>query len=40
VRVRLEGWSAYLKAEDRQRQVTFLRIAVGLEDLAAAEALR
>jgi len=40
VRVRLEGWSVYAKAEDRRRQITFLRIAASLEDPGAADSLR
>jgi adenylate cyclase len=40
VRVRLDGWSVYAKPEDRARQITFLRIAAGLEDPSAADALR
>jgi len=40
VRVRLDGRSVYAKPEDRQRQVTFLRVAAGLEPSDAAEAWR
>jgi adenylate cyclase len=40
VRVRLEGWSVYAKPEDRQRQITFLRVAAGLEDPSSADAWR
>ena len=39
-RIRTEGMSIYSRAEDRKRSVTFLRIAAGLEDPSAAEALR
>jgi tetratricopeptide (TPR) repeat protein len=39
-RSRLEGESLYVRAEDRARLQTFLRIAAGLEDPSAAEALR
>jgi tetratricopeptide (TPR) repeat protein len=37
---RLEGNSFYARPEDRKRQSAFLRIAAGLEDPSAAEALR
>jgi adenylate cyclase len=36
---RMEGWP-YVRPEDRARQRTFLRIAAGLEDPSAADALR
>jgi tetratricopeptide (TPR) repeat protein len=39
-RIRLEGTSQYVWPEDRARQRTFLRIAAGLEDPSAADALR
>jgi TolB-like protein/class 3 adenylate cyclase len=39
-KVRLEGTSPYARPEDRARQRTFLRIAAGLEDPSAADALR
>ena len=39
-KIRLEGTSAYARPDDRERQITFLRIAAGLEDPSAAEALR
>ena len=39
-RIRLEGTPAYARPEDRKRADTFLRIAAGLEDPSAAEALR
>ena len=39
-KIRLEGTSTYARPEDRARQCTFLRIAAGLEDPSAAEALR
>ena len=39
-RSRLEGTSPYARPEDRRRATTFLRIAAGLEDPSAAEALR
>jgi adenylate cyclase len=39
-KVRLEGTSEYARPEDRARQRTFLRIAAGLEDPSAADALR
>jgi hypothetical protein len=37
---RLEGNSFRARLDDRQRDLTFLRIAAGLEDPAAADALR
>ena len=37
---RLEGNSFYARPEDRKRATTFLRIAAGLEDPSAADALR
>jgi tetratricopeptide (TPR) repeat protein len=37
---RLEGTSPFARPEDRARQHTFLRIAAGLEDPSAADALR
>jgi adenylate cyclase len=39
-RIRLEGTSLYARPQDRKRGTTFLRIAAGLEDPSAAEALR
>jgi hypothetical protein len=36
----LEGTWIFGRSEDRVRAITFLRIAAGLEDLSAAEALR
>ena len=39
-RSRLEGTSTFARPEDRTRQRTFLRIAAGLEDPSAADALR
>ena len=39
-RSRLEGTSSYARSEDRKRATTFLRIAAGLEDPSAADALR
>ena len=39
-KIRLEGTSTYARPEDRARQCTFLRIAAGLEDPSAADALR
>jgi hypothetical protein len=36
----LEGTSSFARPEDRARQRTFLRIAAGLEDPSAADALR
>jgi tetratricopeptide (TPR) repeat protein len=39
-KVRLEGTSPYARPVDRARQRTFLRIAAGLEDPSAADALR
>jgi adenylate cyclase len=40
VQARLEGFAPYRKAEDRERYSVFLRIAAGLEDPSAADALR
>ena len=40
VRSRLEGAWSYARPEDRRRATTFLRIAAGLEDPSAADALR
>jgi TolB-like protein/class 3 adenylate cyclase len=40
LRGRLEGKWAFGRSEDRRRATTFLRIAAGLEDPSAAEALR
>jgi hypothetical protein len=37
---RLKDTPAYARPEDRKRAVTFLRIAAGLEDPSAADALR
>jgi hypothetical protein len=37
---RLEGNSFFARPEDRKRGTTFLRIAAGLEDPSAADALR
>jgi hypothetical protein len=37
---RLEGSSFFARPEDRKRGTTFFRIAAGLEDPSAAEALR
>jgi adenylate cyclase len=37
---RLEGTWLYARPEDRKRALTFLRIAAGLEDPTAADALR
>ncbi len=37
---RLEGMWAFGRSEDRRRATTFLRIAAGLEDPSAADALR
>ena len=39
-RRRLEGTSSYARSEDSKRVTTFLRIAAGLEDPSAADALR
>ncbi len=39
-RSKLEGAWAYARPEDRKRANTFLRVAAGLEDPSAAEALR
>jgi adenylate cyclase len=36
----VQGLSPYARAIDRDRQITFLRVAAGLEDPSAAEALR
>jgi adenylate cyclase len=40
LRSRLEGTLAFGRSEDRKRATTFLRIAAGLEDPSAADALR
>src|SRR5262249_27976591 len=40
LRSRLEGTSVFGRSEDRRRSTTFLRIAAGLEDPSAADALR
>jgi hypothetical protein len=40
VKSRLEGTWWYARPEDRRRAITFFRIAAGLEDPTAAEALR
>jgi len=40
VQIRLNGWSVYAKPEDRQRQITFLRVAAGLDEAGAADPLR
>jgi adenylate cyclase len=40
LRARLEGTWPFGRSEDRRRATTFLRIAAGLEDPSAAEALR
>ena len=40
VQARLEGYSNFRDPEHRRRVTTFLRIAAGLEDLSAADALR
>jgi adenylate cyclase len=40
VRSRVEGSSEYLRPADRARHRTFLRIAAGLEDPSAADAVR
>ena len=40
LRPRLEGTWHFGRSEDRRRATTFLRIAAGLEDPGAAEALR
>ncbi len=40
VRRMLEGSSLFARPEDRTRSLTFLRIAAGLEDPSAADALR
>jgi TolB-like protein len=39
-KIRLEGTSAYARPEDRERQLTFLRIAAGLEEPSRADGLR
>jgi hypothetical protein len=39
-RSRLKGTPAYARLGDRERATTFLRIAAGLADPSAAEALR
>lgn len=36
----IQGMSPYARAIDRDRQITFLRIAAGLEDPSAAESIR
>jgi hypothetical protein len=38
--IRLEGQSILARPEDRRRNYIFLRIAVGLEDPSAADAVR
>jgi hypothetical protein len=40
LRSRLQGMWAFGRSEDRTRATTFLRIAAGLEDPSAADALR
>lgn len=40
IRGRLEGASEYARPADRTRHQTFLRVAAGLEDPSAAEAVR
>jgi len=40
LRARLEGTWPFGRSEDRRRATTFLRIAAGLEDPSAADALR
>ena len=40
VQSRLDGFAIYRKPDDRQRQTIFLRIAAGLEEPSAADALR
>ena len=40
VQTRLGGYSVYRRPEDRQRQTVFMRVAAGLEDPSAADALR
>ncbi|MBI3376520.1 MAG: adenylate/guanylate cyclase domain-containing protein [Betaproteobacteria bacterium] len=40
VQARLDGYSMYRRPEDRRRQTVFMRIAAGLEDPGAADALR
>jgi TolB-like protein/cytochrome c-type biogenesis protein CcmH/NrfG len=39
-RIKAEGGSSLARAEDRKRSVTFLRVAAGLEDPGAADAVR
>jgi adenylate cyclase len=39
-RTRLEGFSVLARPEDRQRGIVFYRVAAGLEDPSAADALR
>jgi adenylate cyclase len=39
-RARLEGYSMFGRPKDRQRAIIFLRVAAGLEDPSAADALR
>jgi hypothetical protein len=39
-RSRLDGGSSYAREDDRRRATTFLRIAAGLENPSAADALR
>jgi adenylate cyclase len=39
-RTRLEGFSVLARPEDRQRNIIFFRVAAGLEDPSAADALR
>jgi adenylate cyclase len=39
-RSRLEGTASYARPEDRTRAIAFLRVAAGLEDPSAADALR
>jgi TolB-like protein len=40
VQARLNGYSVYRRPEDRHRQMVFMRIAAGLEEPSAADALR
>jgi adenylate cyclase len=40
IQSRLEGFAPFRKAEDRERYSVFVRIAAGLEDPSAADALR
>jgi adenylate cyclase len=40
LRHRLEAGALFTRPEDRERSITFMRIAAGLEDPSAAEALR